>query len=174
MTWIKRKADEPKPLHQCSLPNRFDCDTGDMWACDTCGKVWEMSGELTNLNPNRPMDVRPKWISVSWFKQRKYGPRYACGCRIGKPQTRSCKAQPYPGARMIIVHGVRKPRVTEGSPPAKPLPRVPSGPAPGAKRRHAVDDSSAAYVSELRPSSARVKRRTVDNQFPPPPRGPGE
>lgn len=151
MTWIKRKAVEPKP-HECETPFRHPRvprggsgqspkpgvpirhveltpeqkarqdvwstgwkipvgDVGDIWACDTCGQVWIMKP----APPYRGGGYSPRsdyWDRAGRRLQRKYAPRYACGCRIDKPQTKWCKNQPHPGQRMVTVHGAPKARVS--------------------------------------------------------------
>jgi hypothetical protein len=93
--------------HKCKLPNRYSGNLdlvtpGDIWACDTCGRVWEVrkadySGHLN-------------WYRAGWWTQRKYAPRYSCGCRIDKPQTKWCKNQPHPGQHTFVCHGGDMPR----------------------------------------------------------------
>lgn len=86
-------------------------DPGDIWACDTCGQVWVMQPPP----PYRGGGYSPRskfWSRAGRWTQRKYAPRYACGCRIDKPQTKWCEGQPHPGQRMVTVHGAPKPSVS--------------------------------------------------------------
>ncbi len=89
MVWIKR--NKPPEAHRCDLPLTAprvavaeavaDGQPGDLWGCDHCGQVWEVT-------------VHRRWVKASKRAQRKYHPRYTCGCRIGRPQRGICRDRP--------------------------------------------------------------------------------
>jgi len=106
MGWIKHTPPAPS-THQCTPPThrpvrtyrglngeqkimapypRPDGAVGDLWGCDTCGVVWQIVLHQPRYRRGYgPSSLR--WERASWWKQRKYGPRYTCGCRIGGPRT---------------------------------------------------------------------------------------
>ncbi len=40
MTWVTRASDRP-PRHECDNPNAGQ--RGDLWRCDACGRLWQVS-----------------------------------------------------------------------------------------------------------------------------------
>jgi len=83
------------------------CELGDLWGCEVCGTVWEAAIVVLPSVRTKYRNTRtgPGWKRAGWWKQRKYGPRYGCGCRIGGPRT--CDKR-YAGVTsgVVPVHGV--------------------------------------------------------------------
>lgn len=98
MVWIRRYI--PEEAHACMTPEQKH--GGDIWACDSCGKVY-LAGVVY-----RDGEHFIYWYRANWWQQRKYHPRYECGCKIG--DHRKCKA------RAGVMHGILKATKWERSP----------------------------------------------------------
>lgn len=51
--WILHQHEE------CPLPNTgpHECTVGDIWKCDSCGKLWRVTGFLNNNATWLPMRI---------------------------------------------------------------------------------------------------------------------
>lgn len=139
MGWIKRTADEPVNEHKCKVPMTtkpaplpppgvlspnsplatgevvlpaiivVDGAVGDIWACDSCGQVWQISQDTEVRQYGRRWYGEPEWRHVSRRLQRKYHPTYTCGCKVGQPVRSRCANNRGPG--MVTMHGHFRPTV---------------------------------------------------------------
>lgn len=93
MVWIRRY--DPKEVHVCVTPAQKHGT--DIWACDTCGKVYI----ARVVYSDGEHDIF--WYAANWWAQHKYHPRFTCGCKIGKDNV--C------GSANGIMHGILYPEV---------------------------------------------------------------